>query len=170
MGRGAARRPLVYGQSLLLGLVIAFARRGLSGVSTSAKDKAADRELPAPEIDAGASFLRRHAPRLTEGRLLALEAEDHYLRVHTDRGSTLILMRLRDAAEALGPSAGWQPHRSFWLASGVEANAQRHGQSVLAPRPPDRPRRPGQSAERRRDEGRGLPAGERVGRCPRGLS
>lgn len=121
--------PLLYAQSLLLGLVIAFARRGLSGGPGIDTIRTDDSEPPAPEIDPGSLFLRRHAPRLADGRLLALEAEDHYLRVHTDRGSTLILMRLRDAAEALGPSAGWQPHRSFWLADGAEAEAQRRGQS-----------------------------------------
>lgn len=121
--------PLLYGQSVLLGLVIAFARRGLFGVSTTATAQADDGQQLAPGIEPGTLFLRRHAPRLAKGRLLALEAEDHYLRVHTDRGSTLILMRLRDAAEALGPSAGWQPHRSFWLAAGAEAEVQRHGQS-----------------------------------------
>ncbi len=121
--------PVLYGQSLLLGLVIAFARRGLFGGSGTTVSWADDGRAPAPEIDTGTLFLRRHAPQLADGRLLALEAEDHYLRVHTDGGSTLILMRLRDAAEALGPSAGWQPHRSFWLAAGAEARPQRHGQS-----------------------------------------
>ena len=48
--------------------------------------------------------------------VVALEAEDHYLRVHTALGSDLILMRLSDAIAAIGPDLGLQVHRSWWVA------------------------------------------------------
>lgn len=48
--------------------------------------------------------------------IVALEAEDHYLRVYTALGSDLILMRLSDAIAAMGPDAGRQVHRSWWVA------------------------------------------------------
>jgi hypothetical protein len=48
--------------------------------------------------------------------VVALEAEDHYLRVHTALGSDLILMRLSDAMAAIGPDLGLQVHRSWWVA------------------------------------------------------
>ena len=76
----------------------------------------------------GAAFLARHAPDLAGRRLLALEAEDHYLRIHTVGASSLVLLRLRDATEMLGASSGWQPHRSFWVARGCRARAERRGQ------------------------------------------
>jgi DNA-binding LytR/AlgR family response regulator len=57
--------------------------------------------------------------------LLALEMEDHYLRIHTALGSDLILLRLRDALAELGPSRGRQVHRSWWVAEGAVASAER---------------------------------------------
>ena len=57
--------------------------------------------------------------------LLALEMEDHYLRIHTALGSDLILLRLRDALAELGPSRGRQVHRSWWVAEGAIASAER---------------------------------------------
>lgn len=69
-------------------------------------------------------FFRRVPPAL--GRdLLALEMEDHYLRIHTSLGSDLILLRLRDALAELGPSRGRQVHRSWWVAEGAVASAER---------------------------------------------
>ena len=74
--------------------------------------------------DAAPDFFRRVPPAL--GRdLLALEMEDHYLRIHTALGSDLILLRLRDALAELGPSRGRQVHRSWWVAEGAVASAER---------------------------------------------
>jgi DNA-binding LytR/AlgR family response regulator len=82
--------------------------------------------LPATDIpeDTAPDFFRRVPPAL--GRdLLALEMEDHYLRIHTALGSDLILLRLRDALAELGPSRGRQVHRSWWVAEGAVASAER---------------------------------------------
>jgi DNA-binding LytR/AlgR family response regulator len=49
-------------------------------------------------------------------QIVALEAEDHYLRVHTTIGSDLVLMRLSDAVAAIEPELGLQVHRSWWVA------------------------------------------------------
>jgi hypothetical protein len=119
-------------RSLLLGFVIAFAWRGLTlgRVHQAAPATPPARSEAARTVaDPAADFLARHAPALAGRRLLALEAEDHYLRIHTDGGTALILMRLRDGIRMLGAGAGWQPHRSFWLAAGVEARVERNGQS-----------------------------------------
>jgi len=72
---------------------------------------AAPGATPAP-----AAFLARLPPRLRGARLIAVEAEDHYLRLHTDRGSDLILMRLSDALRELEGLEGAQTHRSWWVA------------------------------------------------------
>lgn len=72
-------------------------------------------------------FLARHAPRLAGGTLLALESEDHYLRVHAERGSELILMRLRDAMAQLIEVPGLQVHRSFWVARAAVTHVERRG-------------------------------------------
>lgn len=72
------------------------------------------------------AFLDRIPDKL--GRdLLALEMEDHYLRVHTAAGSDLILMRLRDAVAELAAMDGLQVHRSYWVAAGAVQEVERTG-------------------------------------------
>ena len=83
-------------------------------------------ELPQASPD----FFRRIPPAL--GRdLLALEMEDHYLRIHTMVGSDLILLRLRDALAELGPSRGRQVHRSWWVAEDAVTSTERSGARTL---------------------------------------
>lgn len=54
------------------------------------------RATAAPEIPTiGRTLLDKLPPRLQRAPLLALQAEDHYLRVHTGAGDALILMRQR---------------------------------------------------------------------------
>ncbi|HYD28601.1 LytTR family DNA-binding domain-containing protein [Brevundimonas sp.] len=65
---------------------------------------------------APARFLDRLPPRLRGAALRAVQAEDHYLRLHTDRGSDLILMRLSDAVAELEGLEGARTHRSWWVA------------------------------------------------------
>lgn len=76
-------------------------------------------------------------PRLTErlpahlrGALIALEMEDHYVRVHTERGSTLLLMRMRDAVAELDGTPGALVHRSWWVAQGAVESVRRDGRNV----------------------------------------
>jgi|GEM_PF-308316 len=64
---------------------------------------------PAPQP----AFLDR-LPAHLGSDLLALEMEDHYVRVHTALGSELILLRMRDAIAELGGIEGAQVHRSWW--------------------------------------------------------
>ncbi|HEX2885880.1 LytTR family DNA-binding domain-containing protein [Vineibacter terrae] len=79
---------------------------------------------PPPAAEPTGNFLRRLPPEL--GRdLLALEMEDHYARVHTMQGSTLILLRLRDAVAELGEGSGLQVHRSWWVARDAVADVER---------------------------------------------
>ena len=48
--------------------------------------------------------------------ILALEAEDHYVRVHLRTGSELIHYRFADAVTEMGSDYGIRVHRSFWVA------------------------------------------------------
>lgn len=81
---------------------------------------------------APARFLERLPPRLRGARLIAVQAEDHYLRLHTDRGSDLILMRLTDALAELEGLEGAQTHRSWWVAKdAVAAVARGDGRAAL---------------------------------------
>jgi hypothetical protein len=56
-----------------------------------------DRAEPAPR-----SSLFDRLPRHLGRRLVAVEAEDHYVRVHTELGSTLMLARFSDVIQELG--------------------------------------------------------------------
>lgn len=67
-------------------------------------------------VAAPVRFLGRLPPRLRGAALHAIQAEDHYLRLHTDRGSDLILMRLSDAVTELEGLEGARTHRSWWVA------------------------------------------------------
>jgi len=71
-------------------------------------------------------FLRRIPPKLGSD-LLCISTEDHYLRITTRLGSDLILFRLSDAIAELGPAAGQQVHRSFWVARNAVASIERNG-------------------------------------------
>lgn len=66
--------------------------------------------------------------------IIALQAEDHYLRVHLGGGeSTLILMRLSDAISELPAEQGAQTHRSWWVAKdAVRAVSKADGRATLA--------------------------------------
>ncbi len=69
-------------------------------------------------------------PRLARARLV--EAEDHYLRIRTEAGSALVLMRLGDALEALSGLDGFRTHRSWWVArTAVEAARWKGGRGAL---------------------------------------
>lgn len=54
---------------------------------------------------------------LKEFQPVALEAEDHYVRVHNVDGSKLVLQRLSDAVAKVSDVDGLQVHRSWWVAS-----------------------------------------------------
>jgi len=62
---------------------------------------------------------------LRGAELFAIEAEDHYLRLHTDRGSALILMPLSEAVTQLGGADGLRTHRSWWVSRAAVIGAAR---------------------------------------------
>lgn len=66
------------------------------------------------------------------GQIAYMSMQDHYVDVHTDKGSTLVLMRLADAITETEGVAGLQIHRSHWVASAaVAAAVRREGRLLL---------------------------------------
>lgn len=63
------------------------------------------------------AFLGR-LPRELGRQIISLSMQDHYVRVTTDRGSAMILIRFADAIRELAGHPGAQVHRSHWVASG----------------------------------------------------
>jgi hypothetical protein len=92
------------------------------GAVASAADRtpapAAQTAPPLPRF-----FLR--LARLTDLRteeLVAIEAEDHYIQVHSTRGKELVYYRFKDALEDLRDLDGLQIHRSAWVSrNGISA-------------------------------------------------
>lgn len=65
-----------------------------------------------------------------DGRLLCLEMQDHYLKVHHSGGSELILCRMEDAARELA-GLGRRVHRSWWVATDAVESIEREGQRTF---------------------------------------
>jgi hypothetical protein len=84
--------------------------------------------IAAPLPEAEAAFRRRLSAKRRAARLIAVEAHDHYLKVHTDTGEELITLRFADALAELELAHGWRVHRSWWVAAeAVEAVRWRRG-------------------------------------------
>lgn len=64
------------------------------------------------------------------GHIIALESEDHYVRVHGDDQSELVLMRLRDAIDEVEELRGEQTHRGWWVSKdavvSLESTGRKH--------------------------------------------
>jgi hypothetical protein len=83
-------------------------------------------EAPKPTAPAGPRLRARLSSGFT-GEILALESEDHYVRVHGLRGSELLLIRLRDAIAEMDGLPGEQTHRSWWVARQAVAGVHARG-------------------------------------------
>lgn len=86
-------------------------------------------DIPAAPAPPAARLLSRLSPALGTD-VIALEMEDHYLRVHTRAGSDLILLRMRDAVAELEGVDGAQVHRSWWVSRAAIERIERDGRNV----------------------------------------
>lgn len=74
------------------------------------------RETPKKPEGIGIPQLHSRLGASFEGPIIALQSEDHYVRVYGPKGNELILIRLRDAITEMEGVAGMQVHRSWWVA------------------------------------------------------
>ncbi|CAM5562316.1 hypothetical protein MAUB1S_09424 [Mycolicibacterium aubagnense] len=96
-----------------------------STLPDAGSDTAASRQSTRPPL------LDRLPPPL-RGRLTSLSMQDHYVEVHTDKGSTLLLMRMADAMRETEGEAGLQIHRSHWVAlDAITGTARQDGKLFL---------------------------------------
>jgi hypothetical protein len=90
---------------------------------------------PAPAVaevitgTSGPSILER-MPHPLRGKLVALSVSDHYVEVRTEKGKSLLLMRLSDAIRETAPTPGLQIHRSHWVALDAVRQVRRSGGKV----------------------------------------
>ncbi len=70
---------------------------------------AAQTSRPAP------GFLERIPAVLTLDAVLAIKAEQHYIRIYTPEREYMVLYRFSDAVREIEPTLGVQVHRSYWV-------------------------------------------------------
>ncbi|MEO1046502.1 MAG: LytTR family DNA-binding domain-containing protein [Pseudomonadota bacterium] len=118
--------------------VMTFLRLG-SGRDSRLQDGRMQRELlvdppltPAVPDDPQAAepALMKRLPPGFAGPVMALNVEDHYVRVHGAERSEMLLMRLGDAMDEMEPLAGMQVHRSWWVADHAVTGAMRLGRNI----------------------------------------
>lgn len=80
-----------------------------------------------PRSNSGQALRAKLPLGIRNAAILALSAEDHYVRVRTDRGEALILMNLAAAIAALGKEAGVRIHRSHWVSRQFAEKASMRG-------------------------------------------
>lgn len=122
---GAAAVPFVttvFAVAFVVYCVIAY-------VETPGQDATA---TPQPEhaVSKAPAILER-LPADLRGALLSLSAEDHYVRVRTDKGAHLVLIRLSDAMNEAAPVKGHRVHRSHWVAHAAVQAARKDGDRAL---------------------------------------
>ena len=106
-----------------------YADRRLAGAPSSRPPPLPEaEESAAPEPDTKPALAKRLSPNFV-GDIIALQSEDHYVRVHGQQGSELILIRLRDAIAEMEGVDGWQVHRSWWVARRGVVSAAPSGRS-----------------------------------------
>lgn len=134
------RLAQIYGQTWLMGgltytlFILAFRGRGPTGptgiVSVDAIEGADAIAGAALSSDAASTRLsRRLSPGF--GPVIALKAEDHYVRVIGPERSVLLLMRLGDAVEEMDDVPGLVVHRSWWVAQAALASVEPRGRGAM---------------------------------------
>ncbi|MCT2398239.1 LytTR family DNA-binding domain-containing protein [Novosphingobium mangrovi (ex Huang et al. 2023)] len=109
--------PVWYGQTTILGCLYT-----LIGVQWALRQRRA--------ADAGTPPARTTLPEPAEGAfadpgtIVALQIEDHYVRVHRAAGSQIVLMPLKRAIAVMDGIEGLQTHRSWWVARTAVAEVQ----------------------------------------------
>jgi hypothetical protein len=86
---------------------------------------------PAGSPAAPVRFMERLPRKLKGAVIYAISAEDHYLKLHTSKGTDLILMRMSDAIVELEGLEGAQTHRSWWVARDAVESARREGDRMV---------------------------------------
>ena len=116
---GQPARVAAYAESLWQVWVISALVMALRALTwRPARTRVETRIIIAPPLpEAEAAFRRRLSARRRTARLIAIEAEDHYLRVHTDAGDELITARFAEALDELAGAHGYRTHRSWWVAA-----------------------------------------------------
>lgn len=120
-----SRAPMLFGSVLVISAA-------MTALMTLVNWPGRVTHAPAPGAAAApVRFMERLPAKLKGAVIYAVSAEDHYLRLHTSKGSDLILMRLADAISELEGLEGAQTHRSWWVAREAVESARREGDRAV---------------------------------------
>lgn len=108
-------------------LVLQLVDRRAKLQATVGQPRSSRQAAPAAPIRAALYYL---LPAHLGSGLICLENEDHYIRAHTAEGSSLILMRMRDAAAHLASEDGERVHRGWWVARRAVVEVVRRDRAV----------------------------------------
>lgn len=123
MEDGALGYLLLYVQVWVLTILIV-------GITALIEDKLLAGKTGATPAKPGHKFLKR-LPAEIGNELVCLSMEDHYIRVSTRKGDTLILMRMADALSELEDYPGHQIHRSWWVATDAIEKVAKDGRKYI---------------------------------------
>lgn len=123
--------PILFASVATVQLLVVFAAtfvsRPAGGEMTSEPAQDLSQEQAEPKPAAFPAALLSRLPPHIGTRIIAIETEDHYLRVHAAGGGALILMRMADAVALLDPRLGTQVHRRWWVAEAAVAGMKTEG-------------------------------------------
>lgn len=126
--------PALFACVAVVQLLIVYATKTTAPAADGAEAPGPSPALPEPAAVAiPAAFPSALLSRLPPGigsDIIALETEDHYLRVHAVGGTALILMRMADAVALIDPQLGAQVHRRWWVAQTAVAGMRTDGQKL----------------------------------------
>ncbi|WDE14079.1 LytTR family DNA-binding domain-containing protein [Thalassomonas haliotis] len=106
--------PVLFPKTFLVGVIITLVELFKNYIKHQ-NEQLAQQEHMQQEQQTSVKFMDK-LPIDKRGTLLCLEMDDHYLKVHTDKGHHMLLMRLKDALADLVDYPGLQTHRSWWVA------------------------------------------------------
>lgn len=106
-----------YGQATLIGLIYV-------GLYVLLRSRATSRS------NGGGAIAVHQLPRRLSQSLVCLQMEDHYVRVHTETGSELVLTPLSKAIAGLEGIEGLQTHRSWWVAKAAVTGLVEDGRKL----------------------------------------
>lgn len=96
--------------------------RGVDWLGYGVTDTATAARAPGPDTARKTTATLRPMAGLIDGsklpgdaELIAIKAEQHYIRIWSDRGTDMVRYRFRDLAEVLGGCDAGQVHRSWWV-------------------------------------------------------
>ena len=89
-----------------------------------------DIDLPPPEPEPPRAGLIEGSNLPDTAEIIAIKAEQHYIRIWSDAGTDLVRYRFMDLADALGDSNATQVHRSWWVNLGQVRGSRTAGRNI----------------------------------------